>query len=72
MKTMCPPGYHLNGSVATHSLVPKQMSCHKAIVVIIGRAHCFITPVLLRQDLSTGFAYLCIYLYICVNIYAYT
>ena len=29
MKTMCPPGYHHNGY------------CHKAIVVITGRAHCF-------------------------------
>ena len=50
MKTMCPPGYHHNGFVATHALghmmygsshVPKCMSCHKAIVVITGRAHCF-------------------------------
>ena len=57
------PCYH-NGSVATHVLehmmygcnivyhVPKCMSCHKAIVVISGREHCFrdciyITPVLL-------------------------
>ena len=56
MKTMCPPGYHHNGFVATHALitvhhVPKYMSCHKAIVVITGRAHCFhdyiyITPIL--------------------------
>ena len=49
---MCPPGYHHNGFVATHALgrmmygsscnhVPKWMSCHKAIVVITGRAHCF-------------------------------
>ena len=36
MKTMCPPGYHHNGFVATQC-----MSCHKAIVVITGRAHCF-------------------------------
>ena len=42
MKTMCPPGgYHHNGFVATHALGPKCMSCHKAIVVITGRAHCF-------------------------------
>ena len=38
--------------------VPKCMSCHKAIVVITGRAHCFhdyiyITPILLLWDLST-------------------
>ena len=56
MKTMCPPGYHHNGFVATH--VPKCMSCHKAIVVITGRAHCFhdyiyITLILLLWDLST-------------------
>ena len=52
---MCPPGYHHNGFVATHALehmmygyhtstvhhVPKCMSCHKAIVVITGWAHCF-------------------------------
>ena len=36
MKTMCPPGYH---HTTTH--VPKCMSCHKAIVVITGSAHCF-------------------------------
>ena len=48
MKTMCPPGYHRNGFVATHAVghmmygcVPKCMSYHKAIVVITGRAHCF-------------------------------
>ena len=48
MKAMCPPGYHHNGFVATHALghmmyghVPKCMSCHKAIVVVTGRAHCF-------------------------------
>ena len=38
--------------------VPKCMSCHKAIVVITGRAHCFhdckyIAPILLLWDLST-------------------
>ena len=42
MKTMCPPGYHHNGFVATHALGHIMcMSCHKAIVVITGRAHCF-------------------------------
>ena len=45
MKTMCPPGYHHNGFVATHALghmmhKPYKL-CHKAIVVITGRAHCF-------------------------------
>ena len=50
-KTMCPPGYHHNGFVETllvvfgHDIqlhhVPKCMSCHKAVVVITGRAHCF-------------------------------
>ena len=38
--------------------VPKYMSCHKAIVVISGRAHCFhdyiyVTLILLLWDLST-------------------
>ena len=55
MKTMCLPGYHHNGFVVTHALghmmygtscttvhhVPKCVTCHKAIVVITGRAHCF-------------------------------
>ena len=43
MKTMCPPGYHHNGFVATHALghMLKCMRCHKAIVVITGRAQCF-------------------------------
>ena len=40
MKTMCPPGYHHNGFVATHAL-GHMMCCHKAIVVITGRTHCF-------------------------------
>ena len=51
MRTMCPPGYHHNGFVATHALghiistvgnvnhVLKSMSCHRAIVVT-GRTHC--------------------------------
>ena len=64
MKTMCPPGYHHNGFVETHAhehmmygsipyiMCPSCMSCHKAIVVITGRAHCFhdciyIMPILL-------------------------
>ena len=57
MKTMCPPGYHHNGFVATHALghitihhVPKCMSCHKAIVVITGKAHCFMTAYILRSS----------------------
>ena len=55
MKTMCPPGYHYNGFVATHALwhhVPKCMGCLKAVVVITGKVHYFhdcmyITPILL-------------------------
>ena len=43
---------------ATVHHVPKCMSCHKAIVVITGRVHCFydciyITTILLLWDLST-------------------
>ena len=46
MKTMFFPGCHRNGFVTTHALgtlvhVSKCMSCHKATVVITGRAHCF-------------------------------
>ena len=45
MKTMCPPGYHHNGFLATRALrhtmnnvatvhhVPKCMICHRAIVI---------------------------------------
>ena len=65
MKTICPPGYHHNGFVATHTLghmitvhhVPKCMSCHKAILVIPGGHIVFmityITLILLLWDLST-------------------
>ena len=69
MKTMCPPGHHHNGVVATHALghlmydstvhhVLKCMTWRKTIVVITGRAHCFhdctyITLILLLWDLST-------------------
>ena len=56
MKTMFPPGYHHTGFVAINALghmmydsfnaqfvhhVPKCMSCHKTIVLITGKAHCF-------------------------------
>ena len=41
MKIMCPPGYHHNGFWTTHALGHECVSCHKAIVVITGRAHCF-------------------------------
>ena len=50
MKTMCPSRLSpqwlcgnscICGIVATVHHVPKCMSCHKAIVVITGRAHCF-------------------------------
>ena len=52
IKPMYPPSYHHNGFMATHTLgymmhscaqvhVPKFMNCHKTIVVITKRAHCF-------------------------------
>ena len=49
--------------------VPKCMSCHKAIVLITGRAHCFhdymyITPILLLWDLSTLYVMNHLYIYI--------
>ena len=74
MKTMCAPGYHHNGSMSTHEFValghmmyvrtwtihhvPKFLRCHKAIVLITRRVHCFhdyiyITRILLLWDLST-------------------
>ena len=46
---MCPPGYNINGFVATHALghmtdnvatAHQGMICHMAIVVA-GRAYCF-------------------------------
>ena len=83
---MCPPSFHPNGFVATHAYgqtvhcVSKCMSCHKAIVMITKRAHCFhdclyIMPILLLRDLSTlcfvdhlwPLIY-CIYIY-CIYIY---
>ena len=55
MKTMYPPQWlYGNSCTWVHDVldVPKCMSCHKAIVVITGRPHCFhdyiyITPILL-------------------------
>ena len=48
MKTTCPPVYHHNGFVVTHALehmivhhVPNCRNCHKAIVVITRKEHCF-------------------------------
>ena len=66
--------------------VPKCMSCHKAIVVITGGAHCFhdcifIIPILLLWDLSTMcvvdplgaliYIYMCVCVCVCVNVYIY-
>ena len=80
IKTMYPPGYHHNGFEATHL---KCISCHKEVVVITGRAHCFhnciyITPISLLWDLGT-LCYVCrgslmtmyIYTYIYIYIYIY-
>ena len=63
---MCPPGYAhdillvywYQQCVTVHHMLWR-MSCHKAIVVITGKAHYFhdytyITSILLRQGLSTG------------------
>ena len=40
MKTMCTHALGQYGYITVHH-VPKCMSCHKAIVVITGRADCF-------------------------------
>ena len=51
------------------AIAPKWMSCHKDIVLITGRAHCFhdciyITPVLLLWDLSVSWIIFdCLYMY---------
>ena len=74
MKTMCPPGYHTMalwqlmhlGTTVHH--VPKCMSCHKAIVVITGRAHCFHDYIYIYIYI---FIYIYIYIYIYINIYIY-
>ena len=48
------PSYH----------VPKCMSCHKVIVVITGRAHCFHDWIYMYI-----YIYVYIYIYICICIY---
>ena len=58
MKTMYSLGYHHNGFMTTLVQVHECMNCHKAIVVITERVHCFygytyITLILLLLDLST-------------------
>ena len=68
---MCPSGYHHNGFVATHAVghhVPKYMSCHKAIVVITGRAQCFHDNILLYHKCLVVELYYIYILYI-YNIY---
>ena len=54
--------------------VPKCISCHKAIVVITGRAHCFHDYIqfehsVCRGSLMTTDIYLSIYLSISLSIY---
>ena len=76
MKTMCPPGYHRNGFVATHALrhmMPKCMSCHKAIVVATGGAHCFHDCIYMYIYIHI-YIYMCVYVCICIylyNLYSY-
>ena len=62
---------HYQKCVTVHH-VPKCMSCHKAIIVITGRAHCFhdniyITLILLLWDFST----LCVVDHLSPLIYIY-
>ena len=59
MKIMCPPSYHHNDFVATVHHVPRCMSCHKAIVVITGRAPCF-------HDCIYIYIHTCIYIFIII------
>ena len=43
MKTMCPPGYHHNGFVATHALGHTMYGCHRtscAQVHELPQSHC--------------------------------
>ena len=70
---------HLSTCCTVHD-VPKCMSCHKAIVVITGSAHCFydciyIKLILLLWDSSTlcvvDHLWLLKYMYICIYVYIY-
>ena len=86
MKAMCPPSYHHNGFVATHPhghmmygymlLIPmnqrvlNKQSCHKAIVVITGRVHCFHDYIYIYIYIYLH-AYKYIYIYIYIQIYIY-
>ena len=51
----------------THTLGPKYMSCHKAIVAITGRAHCFHDCMYIYIFIYIIFIYIYIYIY-----YTYT
>ena len=54
--------------------VPKCMSCHKVIVVITGRAHCFhdCIYIMLTYITYSMIAYIYIYIYMYVYIYIHT
>ena len=40
MKTMCPPGYHHNGFVATHALGHMMYGCMSCQVHELPQSHC--------------------------------
>ena len=57
MKTMCPPGYHHNGFVATHAL--GHMHLRYLASVRFEHSVC-------RGSLMTTYIYIYIYIYICI------
>ena len=70
MKTLCHPGSHHNGFVATHALgghhtvhhVPKCMGCHKAIVLIYNINQ---SAQISQKQNERNIIYIYIYIYIC-------
>ena len=63
MKIVCPPVYHLNGIVATHTLG------HMGHMT--GRAHCFHDCIYIYIYIIYICIYIYIYIYICLYMYTY-
>ena len=67
MKTICRLGYHHNSFVATHGIgdhMPKCMSCHKAILEITRRTHCFHDYIYIYIYILYVYVYICIFSFV--------
>ena len=70
MKTMCPPGYHHNGFMATHAL-GNTINPWLSGFMITGRAYCFHDYIYILRPSCIVCIYIYIYIYKIYNVFLY-